>query len=151
YGRGSTKQADTANPMTLDSWQVHTHTQCGRLSFDHSAGISGGLSEAKGSIDKGPQGPVLHAELAAKDIPAGAVLELLGVQVPLEGKVTMIAKGFTAVFSSATASTIAAEGSVEFKDGAYILPESTVKRLAKAKTMGYIKQKFPDLAQKGVP
>ncbi len=151
YGRSSVTSINDDKSLAMDSWQMRLTDQQGRLTFDHSAGISGGLSEAKGSIEKGPQGPVLHAELAAKDVPASAIFNLAGVKVPLDGKVTLITKGFTAVLSSAAASTIAGEGSVELKDGTYVLPEPSVKRLAKAKTMGYIKQKFPDFAQKGIP
>jgi hypothetical protein len=151
YGRGTAASVDSSNPLTLESWQVHANAQGARLTFDHSAGISGGLSEAKGSIEKGPQGPVVHAELATKDVPASTIFDLASVKVPLDGKVTMLIKGFEAVLSSAAASTVAGQGSVELKDGHYLLPEASVKRLAKAKTMGYIKQKFPDLAQKGIP
>jgi hypothetical protein len=151
YSRASAASTDNSDHPALESWQVRANAQGGRLTFDHSAGISGGLSEAKGSIDQGPQGLALHAELAAKDVPASAIFDLAGVKMPLDGKITLITKEFSAVLSSATASTVAGEGSLELKDGSYILPENTVKRLAKAKTMAYIKQKFPDFAQKGIP
>ena len=141
---------DPSDSFTLDSWQVHANVQKGRLTFDHSAGIAGGLSEAKGNIDKGFQGPVLHAEVAVKDVPAGAICDLVGMKVSLDGKVTMLIKGFDAVLSSGTAGSVAGEGSVELKEGHYRLPEASVKRLSKAKTMGYIKQKFPEFADKGI-
>jgi hypothetical protein len=151
YGRSSAASMDSASALMLESWQVHANVHDADVTFDHSAGISGGLSEAKGSVVKGANGAVVHAELAAKDVPAAALFDALGEKIPLDGKVTMVVKGFEAVLSSAAAGTLAGEGSIELKDGSYILPDSAVKRLAKAKTMAYFKQKFPDFAQKGIP
>ena len=151
YGRGSVASVDGSAPLTLDNWQLSVKVQGGHLSFEHSASISGGLSEAKGSINQTPVGLLAHADIATKDVPAQAILSLAGSKVLLDGSVTMVIKGFEAVLSSATLSSLKGEGSIELKDGLYHLPEGSVKKLARAKTMTYIKKKFPDLTEKGFP
>ncbi len=151
YGRGAAASVDATSSLSIDNWQFHANTQKGHSTFEHSATISGGPNEVKGTIDKGAAGLLVHAEIAMRDVPAEALLDLAGEKIPLDGKATLVVKGFEALLSSTTLSTVNGEGYFELKDGHYRLPEASVKKLAKAKTMAYIKQKFPDLEQKGIP
>ena len=151
YGRGSVASVDSVRLLALENWKMYVLVQKSHLLFEHSAGISGGLTEIKGTIDKSPAGLLAHADIATQDVPAAAILNLAGSKIPLDGKVTLVVKGFEAVLSSATMSSIKGNGYGVLKDGHYHLPEVTVKKLAKAKTMAYIKVKFPDLAEKGIP
>jgi hypothetical protein len=151
YGRGQAAAVDSSMPIALENWQWHAKAQQAHLSFEHSASIAGGLSEIKGTLDRVPFGIAAHAEIATKDVPAEALLNLVGEKIPLDGKVTLVVKNFDAILSSATLSTIKSEGYGELKDGVYHLPNVSWNKLAKAKTMAYIKKKFPDLAEKGFP
>ncbi len=151
YGRGSAASVDSASPLVLENWQMHAKMGKTHLSFEHDDRISGGLSEIKGTIDAQAAGPLLHAEIAMRDVPAEAVLNLAGEKILLDGKMTVVLKNFEVVLSSATASTFKGDGYGELKDGHYRLPEFSVQKLAKAKTMAYVKKKFPDLSNKGMP
>jgi hypothetical protein len=151
YGRGSVSSVDAASSLALDNWQFHASTQKGRTTFEHSATIAGGPNEVKGTIEKGVPSAQVHADIAMRDVPAETVLDITGEKIPLDGKFTTVIKGFETQLSSSALSTVSGEGYFEFTNGQYRLPESSVKRLTKAKTMAYIKSKFPDLDQKGLP
>ena len=75
----------------------------------------------------------------------------MGETIPLEGKVTSMAKDVELMLSTRTLSSLKGQGAFELKDGHYKLPDISIKKLAKAKTMGYLKKKFPDLETAGFP
>jgi len=142
---------DSSSALTLDNWQLHAHGDLGHLTFEQSAGISGGLSEVKGRVDAQASGRLAHFDVALKDIPVEAVLGVAGENIPLSGKVTAVGKDFELLLSSRTSNTFKGQGYFELKDGRYKLPDISVKKLAKAKTMPYLKKKYPDFEQNGIP
>jgi hypothetical protein len=151
YARANVATVDGSSPLALENWQLHAKWGNKHLSFEHSATISGGQSEMKGSIDSGPSGLVAHADIATKDIPVESVLNLTGQKLALNGKLTLVMKNFEMALSSAALSSVKGEGYAELTDGHYQLPDVTAKKLSRAKTMVYMKKKFPDLLEKGFP
>jgi hypothetical protein len=151
YGRADAKKVDTAQGLKLQNWQFHATAAPSGISFEHSAGISGGLVEAKGTLETGPTGLLARVEGAAKDVPAGAFWAATGEDLPLSGSVTLLAKDVQLALSSGTATFLAGQGYWELTAGRYAVPEASLNRLARAKTMTYIKKKFPDLQTAGLP
>jgi len=88
---------------------------------------------------------------AAKDIPVEAFLAATGQDLPLSGRVTFLAKDVQLTLSSGTAALQGGQGYWELKEGRYTIPAASLKRLARAKTMAYLKKKFPDLESTGLP
>src|SRR5258706_1864442 len=151
YGRASVASVDTASPLMLENSQVHTKMAKSHSTFEFSDGISGGLSEVKGTLDAQAVGPLLRADIAMRDVPVEAIWNLAGEKIPLDGKVTVVAKGFQAVICSSMSSTVAGEAYIELKEGRYRLPDVSIKKLARAKTIAYVKKKVPRLYVKGIP
>ena len=148
YARASAKNVGPGQGLELHNWQFHATAARGGISFEHSAGISGGLVEAKGTLEAGLRARV---EGAAKDIPADAFWAATGQDLPLSGNVTFLAKDVQLALSSGTAAILAGQGYWELKEGRYTVPPDSLKRLARAKTMAYFKKKFPDLQTTGLP
>ncbi len=151
YGRIKAEGNDNPSALTLDNWQLHAHREGTRMTLEQTAAVSGGQSEIKGVVTTELTGPSARFDVALKDIPAEAVLSAVGENIPLSGKVTGLAKNFELQISSRTSSTLKGEGVIELKDGHYKVPDITLKKLAKAKTMPYLKKKFPYLEQNGIP
>jgi hypothetical protein len=151
YERASAKNVDAAKGLELHNWQFHATAAPSVVSFEHSAGISGGILEAKGTLEAGQAGLLARVDGAAKDVPAEAFWALIGEDLPLRGSVALLAKDVQLSFSSGTAAILAGGGYWELKDGHYVIPPASLNRLARAKTMPYIKKKFPDLAASGIP
>jgi len=151
YGRGTATGIISDKPLMLENWQLHAGGAANRLAFENSATITGGLSELKGVVEPTPTGPRTHFEAALKDVPASALWSALGESIPLDGKVTAEAKDVELVLSTHTASTMKGVGYWELKEGHYRVPELSLKKLAKAKTMAYVRKKFPDLQTTGLP
>ena len=57
YGRGSATEAGPAGTLLLENWQLQIHRDADHLTLDHTAAMSGGLSEIKAHVDR--QRPVL--------------------------------------------------------------------------------------------
>jgi hypothetical protein len=151
YGRGMVDTGAAPSSLTLDNWQFHAHRDAGRLTFEQTADVSGGQSEIKGLVETPSGSPLAHIDIALKDIPAEAVFSAAGENIPLTGKVTALAKDFELTLSSRTSSTFKGQGVIELKDGRYQVPTVSLKKLAKAKTLPYVRKKFPDLEQNGFP
>jgi uncharacterized protein involved in outer membrane biogenesis len=151
YGRAAVKASDTAGSLELTNWQFHASGRPSEISFEHSAGISGGLIEAKGILEEGNAGLLARVDGAAKDVPAEAFWAATGQDLPLSGRVTLLAKEVQLALSSGSATIQAGQGYWELKGGGYAIPPASLNRLARAKTMVYIKKKFPDLETGGLP
>jgi len=151
YGRASAKNASSDKGLELHNWQFHATAAPAGISFEHSAGISGGLVEAKGTIEAGKAGLLARVDGAAKDVPAEAFWAWTGQDLPLSGNVTLMAKDVQLALSSGTAVLQAGQGYWELKDGYYAIPPASLNRLMRAKTMAYFKKKFPDLQTTGIP
>ncbi len=149
YSRGSSPAV--SSPMTLDNWQLHATSNGGILTVDHTAGISNGLSEIKGTVTSSSAGLQAKLDIAVKDIPAQAIWNVTGQSLAMDGKVTGISKDFQVTFSTHALSTVKGQGYWELKDGHYKLPDTTIQKLAKAKTMMYTQKKIPDLEISGLP
>ena len=94
---------------------------------------------------------MLHTDAALKDIPVEAVLGALGETLAVSGKVTAVVKEAEIVLSTGAAGSLSGQGDWELTDGFYKLPETSMAKLMKAKTMTYLIKKFPDLMEKGLP
>ena len=151
YGRAAVQAADKAGPLELTNWQFHVSGRASQISFEHSGGISGGMIEAKGTIEAGQTGLLARVDGAAKDVPAEAFWAATGQNLPLSGSVTLVAKEVQLALSSGAAAILAGQGYWELKDGRYAIPPESLKRLARAKTMSYINKKFPNLPADGIP
>jgi len=127
-------------PLALDKWQFSIKESGSQMSFEHTAQISGGMSELKGTLTPEAAGPRLRLDGAVSAVPAEALLLLTGENLSLSGKATGITKGFGMVFSSRTTSTIEGQGYLELQEGRYEFPASSLKRLAKAKSMPYLRR-----------
>ncbi len=139
---------DTA--LSLDLWQLSIKESGSGMAFEHSAQISGGQSELKGTLTPETAGPRLRLEGAVSAVPVEALLLVTGENLSLSGKLTGITQDFGMVFSSRTSSTIEGRGSLELQEGRYEFPASSLKRLAKAKSMPYLKKKYLD-SSTGIP
>ena len=151
YGRSSAKNVDAAKGLELHNWQFHLTAAPAIISFEHSAGISGGLSEAKGTIENGPDGMSARLQGEAKDVPVQGFLAAAGEDLALSGQVTFIAKDVQIALFSGTTALQAGQGYAELKGGHYLIPQVSLKRLSRAKSMTYFKKKFPDLEISGIP
>ena len=68
------------------------------------------------------------------------------------GTVTFLAKDVQLSFSSGTPRSCLAGGLLGIEEtAAYAIPANSLNRLGRAKTMAYIKKKFPDLQTSGIP
>jgi hypothetical protein len=151
YGRGAANAPDFASELVLDHWQMHASGNKTNFSFEHSAGISGGLSEIKGNVAAQPGGLLVHAEGAVQNVPVDVLSSVMGENIPLQGKMTQVIQNIQIVLSAKPISTLSGEGYGEITEAQYKIPPASLEKLAKAKIMAYLKKKFPDLEQNGVP
>jgi hypothetical protein len=150
YNRTSLNNVGAARGLELRNWQFHAIASSSSVSFEHSAGISSGLIEAKGTLEMNKTGLRARVDGAAKEVPAQAFWAATGQDVPLSGTVTFLAKEVQLALSSGTATVLSGQGYWEVKEGRYAVPPTSLNRLARAKTMAYIKKKFPDLQNAGL-
>jgi hypothetical protein len=151
YGRATVKTADRAGSLELSNWQFHVSKRSSEMSFEHSAGISSGRIESTGTLKMEPGGLLVHASGAAKDIPAEAFWAAAGQDVPLSGRITFLAQEVQLAFSTGSVTFLSGQGYWELNGGRYNVPSVSLKRLARAKTMAYVKKKFSDLDTAGLP
>jgi len=151
YGRSPANSVDAAKGLELRQWQFHVAGNSTHLSFEHSGGISNGMSEAKGTVDGDSKGLIATFEGAVKDFPIQVFSAVVGEDLAMSGQVTGVCKDLKVSLSSGTAAVQNGQGYWELKSGAYKVPTSSIQRLARAKTMLYIKNKFPDLETQGLP
>jgi hypothetical protein len=152
YGRSQANNVEPAKGLKFEQWQFHVAGDSSRLTFEHSAGISGGSSEVKeGTLECGSGSFTARLQGAAKDVPVEAFRAIAGESLALSGKVTGLAKDLQLILSSGTIVLQSGQGYWELKDGRYGIPPASMQRLARAKTMAYINKKFPDLETSGFP
>jgi len=151
YDCSQATTAGQAKGLELHQWQFHATGNSSRVAFEHSAGISGGLSEAKGTLESGVGGYAARLQGAVKDVPVEVFRAIAGDDISLSGQVTGVAKDLQLAISSGTTALLSGQGYWELKDGRYSIPPGSMKRLLRARTMAYIKKKFPDLEVTGLP
>ena len=140
YGRSQATNVEPAKSLELHQWQFHATGNSSHLSFEHSAGISGGLSEVKGTLDWTAGIVKAHLqEAAAKDIPFEAFRAMSGETLSLSGQVTGVVQDLQLTLSSGTTVLQSGQGYWQLMDGHYGIPEASMKRLSRAKTMAYFK------------
>lgn len=140
-----------AGSLVLEKWQLSAQETSGSIQVEHASLIGGGQSEAKLTLTPGAAGLAAHLEGAVSGVPVEALLAFSGTELGVTGKATGITKSFDVTFSSMTSSTVNGSGYLEIVDGRYRLPETSMKKVAKAKTTAYFHKKFPELDQVGVP
>ncbi len=137
--------------LILENWNFLVKSDGPQMMFEQTGQIGGGAAEVKGKLVPSQDGMQLQMDAAVSAIPVEALYGLIGENIAATGKVTGITKGFQMVFSTRTSSTAQGMGYLEVKDGHYRPPETSIKWLSKAKTMGYIRKKYPDFLVSGLP
>lgn len=143
--------AQDPGALALENLTFHAKASGGKAEFNQTSTISGGQSEVQGTLAHKPEGVGVHLDAAVSAVPAEALLVLMGIDLPVTGKVTGITKNLDVVLSSQTSSTLTGMGYAEVSEGHYKLPDASIKKLAKAKTTRYIQKKYPDLTSAGFP
>jgi len=152
YGRTQANNVDAAKSLELHQWQFHATGNSSRLAIEHSAGISGGLSEVKGSLNWSAGSVTAHLqEVAAKDVPFEVFQAISGESISLHGQVTGVVQDLQLTLSSGTTVLQSGQGYWQLMDGHYGIPEASMKRLSRAKTMAYLNKKYSDLEMNGFP
>jgi hypothetical protein len=152
YGRSQATNVEPDKALELQQWQFRVTGNSSRLSFEHTAGISGGLSEAKGILSWGSGSVTANLkEGAAKDVPVEAFRAIAGGSLSLSGQVTGVTQNLQLTLSSGTPILQSGEGYFQITNGHYGIPDDSMKRLSRAKTMAYINKKFLDLQTSGFP
>lgn len=148
YGRlpGETTPSATA---LLHEWKTHFTWQASSMTFYHAATLNGGQTEIKGNVRTGSAEAVLNLSGAAQDLPLAALVPMTG-STAFDGKLTGIVTDFSLSLSSRSWSSLSARGSTEIQTGRFQFPAATLKSLARAHTMAYMKAKFPGFEQQGL-
>jgi len=134
------------------NWKAQYASTVGTGTFSSSAGLEQGAVELKGTLQSVAGIPVVRLGLALQGVPVPALFPILGSSISgMDGKVTGLLSDFEMPLS--TQSWQMATGNITFEamDGAYRLPASSLQYLQKAKTSRYLRKKFPDLDEKGLP
>jgi hypothetical protein len=153
YGRWempSPTAGGTSSPALFKEWKNHFTWQGSSMTFYHAATLGGGLTELKGDILSAGDHALMHLSGAVQDLPLADVASALGDTFFVDGKLTGISR-FEVAYASHPWSSLTGQGSVDIQSGRLHLPDTTLKNLARAKTMAYLKAKFPTLVTEGIP
>jgi hypothetical protein len=147
YSRWKGGASSTSSAM-LSNWKSHFTWTSSSMTFYQAGALDGGPAEIKGEETSGPLAMTLTVSL--QDVPVAALASLTGENIPIDGKLTTASR---LAFSAAAhpLSTLEGEGAVEIHGGALHFSEGSLHSLSKAHTMAYLKAKYPNVADNGLP
>ena len=152
YSRwGSATRPSDGPPVLFKDWKNHFSWQASSMTFYHSATVGGGFTELKGDIvSMGGRPAALHLTGALQNVALSDLGRAIGETLPAEGKLTGIGR-FELAITSRPWSTLSGQGYGDIQAGQLRFPERTLRNLAKAKTMDYLKSKYLSLMGAGIP
>lgn len=141
---------DSNSGRMLRDWGTRLTWQGTSTSFYHTATIEGGKTEVSGLLIGNPTGLQVQLKGSVQELPV-SVLE--GSESPLlkDAKLNAMVTEFSMALSTRSWASLNAKGSFDLHNGSYRLPAASAKVLAKAKTLGYLKAKFPGFLDSGLP
>lgn len=150
YLRWPARPAEPAGAGLLRDWKTQFAWTTGHMTFSQSAALDGGFMEVKGDVQAGPAEPILALKGAVQDMPLEALAFVTG-GLKLDGKLTGIVTDFAISLSSRAWESVNGRGFVQVKAGNLRVPASTMKGLAKARTLAYMRRKYKNFETQGLP
>ena len=145
-------ESPAAGSSLLRQWSFSLKRDGTTQLFTHHAALDGGMTEANAKAQM--EGPlrVWRGSLAVQQVPVTSLATVAGTWISgLDGKVTALFKDFAVPVSSLTWVQSTGILTAQLSDGSYRLPAASVKLVQKAKTTAYMRKKFPELEEKGLP
>lgn len=150
YSRWGEKSS-TASSLRLQNLNLQFTIQAGTASFSYTGELAGGRSEMKGQILFKPTGPIARGDAAFQGVALQAVGQALWDTTAWEGTATGVGQQIEIPLSPHPWASLNGQGYMEVKEGRYHWPETLIKSLSKAHTMGYMKKKYPGFTEIGMP
>lgn len=152
FARWPAYTLNSAQAPFLQDWHAQFLWQDGKGTFTHKAGLAGGQSDLSVQLQQSSASLKAIVTGDVKDIQVEALSPVLGDLSGLkEGKVSASTRNLELYVASSTYAGMRGAITVQVQQGRYVLSEGTLKHLARVKTLGYFRQKFPDMMQKGLP
>ncbi len=136
--------------VMLQDWRTQFTCSGSTTSVYHAATIEGGLTEVNAQLLGQADGIHLRLKGTVQELPV-VLLERQDAPLLTDAKLNAIVTDFDMALSTRALSTLSAKGNFDLHRGRYRMPAASVKVLAKAKTMGYLKTKFPGFPDEGLP
>lgn len=148
------KTADpAANNATalLRTFKAHALIDQSSFTLHAEALLDGGKLELQTQRSSGtPRAWILTA--AVQNVPVASLKPILGAWSDgLDAKVTGVIPRLEVPISSQTLMQTHGSFTFELDNGSYRFPAASLKRLERVKTMHYLRKKFPELDDKGLP
>ncbi|HVO32702.1 MAG TPA: AsmA-like C-terminal region-containing protein, partial [Elusimicrobiota bacterium] len=150
YTRWSQTVAASSTPALLQNWKSQFVCSGSSFTFQQEGALAGGRLKANGSAASTGGQFQGQASVTVENVPLPVLGDLAGFSSPADGALSATAQ-FSDVFSSDPWQSLSGDATVDVAQGRYRLPESALHKLAKAHTFGYLKAKFPNVEQDGVP
>lgn len=143
--------APTASPtLLLNGWDTVVSVDTAAVAFTDTADLAGGRSELKGSILYSASSLLVRGDAAFKGVAVQPLLTAVWGTSPWEGALTGMAH-VEVMLSSHSWQTAQGQGALELKEGRYHWSDTLTKNLARAHLMSYMKKKYPDFLNAGLP
>ncbi len=150
YARLPVAPPTPSESTVLRGWTSQFDRQASTLTFTQSAQAGESRTEAAGMIFYDAGLPKLHVDLAFQGLPLQPVETVLWGNAPLEGTATGAVR-LTVAMSSGSWNAMNGQGALEIQNGRYLLPNSSMQKLSKARTLRYLLKKYPGFLQGGMP
>lgn len=150
FTRWDTPLPRSREALTLQNWRGDFDLEGNHLSFSQAAELAEGKAEIKGTMVSSATIPLATVDCAFDGIHLQPVAQALWGSARWEGR----AKGFLhmdVAISSDPWTSVHGHGSIEIAEGRYHWPESLAKGLARTRMMRYVKKKYADFLEQGMP
>lgn len=146
------RQSESTAPQNtmLSDWQTHLTWHGAMLTLYHAGKLAGGATEIKGTVTSGNEGLRLQLKGGADGVPV-SVFDSGADALLTKGTFKALVTDFDMTYSTRSWGSLHAKGAIEINGGSYRLPEPSVKSLTKAKTMAYLRDKYPGFTEQGFP
>lgn len=149
YFRIKPAETSAAGSSYLRNWKLTGLVAGSTAVWTHTADIDGGNTEARWER-QGANAAALNG--AVKNVPVSSLKPVLGIwSEGLEGRLTGIVSDFRVAGSSGAVAEAQGRFSLDVENGFYRFPAGSVRALQKVKTLQYLRKKFPEFEEKGLP
>lgn len=150
FGRFSANLPGAPEPLLIRHLSADVQTTSSSTTYKLTAKLDKGDVEAQGSVlSQSGVHTRLQGALALRDVAVTALPDAHGLGGSLSGTLSGLSN-YELVISSQIHRDVFGTVTAEVHDGIYRFPEATVAAVKRAKTLAYLRKKYPDFETKGL-